>query len=354
VRLEDIGLTGSFGSQFQSPQLMSFVPGRVVAEHKERYGVVTAEGEYDCEVVGRLRFTAEGREDFPVVGDWVAVSPHGDDKAIIHEVLPRHSILERLAVGRYAETQIIATNVDVALIVVALDRDFVVNRIERYLTICRSADIEPVIVLSKTDLRSQQSVDAARDSIERRIEGVTTLAISSKSLAGYEELKGLIEQGKTYCLLGSSGVGKSTLINTLAGSAVLDTGRIGATTNRGRHVTTHRELVVLAGGGCLIDNPGMREVGTADAVEGLATTFADVVQLARQCRFSDCQHITEAGCAVKAALRDGTIDEESFANYQKMEREQAHYQSSVAERRKKEKQFGKKVKQYKNLKRQGR
>ena len=352
--LAGIGLTRSLASLFQSPQLISFLPGRVVAEHRERYRVATVEGEYNCEVAGRLRYSATGRADFPAVGDWVAVAPHTDDDAIIHSVLPRQSVIARSATGKPAERQIIATNVDVALIIVALDRDFVVNRIERYLTICRSAGVDPVIVLSKTDLLDQHSVDAARWEVEGRIAGVTILPVSSSSLAGYEELKALIEHGRTYCLLGSSGVGKSTIINTLAGDRVLETGGISSSTNRGRHVTTHRELVLLPEGGCLIDNPGMREVGTADVPEGLEITFNEVVELARQCRFHDCQHATESGCAVQAALRDGSLDQASYENYQKLEKEQAHYQSNIAERRRAQKSLGKTVKQYKKLRPKGR
>ncbi|NQU38035.1 MAG: ribosome small subunit-dependent GTPase A [Actinobacteria bacterium] len=354
MRLANIGLTQALKSRFQSPQFASFIAGRVVAEHRERYDVITSEDDYDCEVVGRLRFNAEGRDDFPAVGDWVAVSPHGSGKGIIHHVLERHSTLERQAVGKYAEKQIIASNVDVALIVVALDRDFVVNRIDRYLTICRGANIEPVVVLSKTDLVSHISVAAAKQEIENRHEGVSVLAISSHSRDGYNELRGLLTAGKTYCLLGSSGVGKSTLVNTLVGSTVLDTGEIGTTTNKGRHVTTHRELVVLPDGGCLIDNPGMREVGTADAAEGLADTFVDIAQLTHECRFRDCQHLTETGCAVKAALAEGTIDEASLESFQKLEREQAHYQASDAQKRSKAKQLTKRIKSAKSSKGSGR
>lgn len=229
----------------------------------------------------------------------------------------------------------------------AVDRDYSVNRLERYLTICYSSGVSPVIVLTKTDLISEQKLAEIIESIDLRIKNTPVIAISNETRNGYAELSKMIEKGKTYCMLGSSGVGKSTLLNNLSGRTIMKTDSIGAGTNRGKHVTSHRELIVLESGGILIDNPGMREVGIADLAGGLETTFDMIISLSKSCRFKDCTHTTETGCAVIEAVEKGEIDRDSYENYLKMEREKAHFESTVAERRKKDKVFGKMMKDYK-------
>ncbi|MDD5765491.1 MAG: ribosome small subunit-dependent GTPase A, partial [Candidatus Marinimicrobia bacterium] len=326
--------------------LTEFETGRIIAEHKERYVVRTINGEFDAEITGNLRFTAKSREDFPAVGDWVALTTYDPDFAIIHRILPRFSVIKRQAVGQYGEIQIIAANIDYAFIVQAVDRDFNINRLERYLTICHSSKVKPVIVLSKIDL-----IDAARlaeltESIKTRIEDVPVLAISNETQSGYETVRRFIEKGKTYCLLGSSGVGKSTLLNNLSGKVVMKTDAISQSTNKGRHVTSHRELIILDNGGILIDNPGMREVGIADTANGLEITFDRILEFAQNCKFKDCTHTHETGCSVLAAVESGKIDRASYENYLKMEREKAHFESTVAERRQRDKAFGKMLKNY--------
>ena len=229
----------------------------------------------------------------------------------------------------------------------AVDRDFNVNRIERYLTICYSSKVQPIIVLTKTDLISELRLTKIMESIKLRIKDVPVLAISNETQNGYAALKSIIEKGKTYCMLGSSGVGKSTLLNNLSGKTIMKTDAISQSSNRGRHITSHRELIVLEGGGILIDNPGMREVGIADTTNGLETTFDNIVRLAQTCKFKDCTHTNEVGCAVLQAVETGEIDKYSYENYLKMEREKAHFESSVAEKRRKDKVFGKMMKNYK-------
>lgn len=228
-----------------------------------------------------------------------------------------------------------------------MDRDFSINRIERYLAICFSSKVSPIIVLTKTDLLDEQAIAELLGSVRQRIQNVPVIAISNETQAGYEELRTFIEKGKTYCMLGSSGVGKSTLLNNLSGRSVMKTNAISASTHKGRHVTTHRELIVLEQGGILIDNPGMREVGVGDAGEGLAATFGRVADTARHCRFKDCTHTHEAGCAVLEAVAEGAIDKGAYENYLKMKREEEHYEASLAERRKRDKDFGKMLKNYK-------
>ena len=345
--LEDLGYTDDLEQYRIENGLEAFTIGRVVAEHKERYVVKTADKEYDAEILGNLRFSAQSRSDFPAVGDWVAIIAYDDDKALIHAVLTRKSAIERQAVGKKGEKQIIATNIDKAFLVLAVDRDFSVNRIERYLAICHSSKVEPIVVLGKIDLLDDDVVAKLKESVRKRIKEVPILTISNESKQGIDELKKMLVKGKTYCLLGSSGVGKSTLLNTLLGQQLMQTDAISEHSSRGRHVTTHRELKVLESGGIIIDNPGMREIGMADSGTGIEVTFGTILELANQCRFKDCSHTTETGCAVLAALERGTIDSASYENYLKMLREQQHFESTVAEKRKKDKDFGKLMKNYK-------
>jgi len=343
---QDLGYTSTLESYRIEKKLDSFEVGRIIAEHKDRYVVKTPEEEFDSELVGSLRFTAESRSDFPAVGDWVAFSEYDEGKALIHSIFPRHSTIERQAVGKSGEIQIIASNIDYGLIVQAVDRDFNLNRLERYLTICNASNVEPVIVLSKTDLISTSELESFIDQISHRIKGISIIPVSKLS-TGYEQLEALIEEGKTYCLLGSSGVGKSTLLNSLAGQEQMKTGEISSSVNKGRHITSHRELIVLDSGGILIDNPGMREVGIADTEGGLEITFESILEYAQNCRYNDCTHMHELGCAILAAVESGEIDADSYANFQKMEKEKMHFESDLLERKKKDKDFGKMVKQVK-------
>jgi ribosome biogenesis GTPase len=350
MKLKDLGYNDGFEYYRKEQALDGFEVGRVISEHKERYVVKTPAHEFDSELVGNLRYTAESRHDFPAVGDWVAFSAYDEDKALIHAIYPRNSIIERQAVGKTGQVQIIATNIDCGLIVQAVDRDFNINRLERYLTICHASRVEPVIVLSKTDLIGNAELDSLTDQIQRRIKDVTIVPVSNQT-SGYGKLETVLEVGKTYCLLGSSGVGKSTLLNNLAGEEQMKTGDMRTDVNKGKHTTSHRELFVLDSGGILIDNPGMREVGIADTASGLEITFDAIFAAAQHCRFKDCTHMHEKGCAVLAAVENGEIDEASYANFRKMEKEKLHFESDALERKRKDKNIGKIIKNYKKQKR---
>jgi ribosome biogenesis GTPase len=345
--LEDLGYNDTLEKFKTDNNLDSFETGRVIAEHKERYKVTTTTGEFEAEILGNMRFTAKTREDFPAVGDWVSLKTYESGFAIIHKILPRFSIIKRQAVGQFGEVQVIAANIDYAFIVQAVDRDFNINRLERYLTICNSSKVSPIIVLSKIDLINELKVSEVLESIKTRIKNVLVIAISNETHNGYEEINAVIKKGKTYCLLGSSGVGKSTLLNNLSGNSIMRTDTISQSTNRGKHVTSHRELIVLQNGGILIDNPGMREVGIADSEGGLEITFNKIVDLSQDCKFKDCTHTNEAGCSVLEAVENGSIDRASYENYLRMEREKAFFESTVAERRKRDKIFGRITKNYK-------
>lgn len=345
--LDDLGYDLELENYRKSQNLDVFEVGRVILEHKERYVVKTDKGDYDGEIIGNLRFTAHNRSDFPAVGDWVAIAEYDHDKVLIHAVFPRKTIIERQAIGKQGEKQIIATNIDYAFIVQAVDRDFNVNRIERYLTICYTSKVKPIIVLNKIDLIGDSELSELVSKVQERIKQVPIIPISNASQKGLTQLKEQIKKGKTYCLLGSSGVGKSTLVNNLSGEELMKTNSISTSTNKGRHVTSHRELIVLENGGILIDNPGMREVGITDSKKGLDITFNEITELSKNCKFKDCTHTTEVDCAVLKAVESGTIAKLSYENFLKMEKEKEHFESTVAEKRKKDKDFGKMIKSFK-------
>lgn len=347
MRLEDLGYTNTLEKFRIENKLDNFETGRVIAEHKERFIVKNTGGEYEAEITGNMRFTAKSREDFPAVGDWVAIQPYDKGFAIIHKLFPRVSVIKRQAVGQFGEVQIIASNIDVAFLVQAIDRDYNINRLERYLTVCNSSKIEPVIILSKIDLIGEERLSEIQGNIRSRIKDVPVIAISNESKVGYDALLSFIEKRKTYCMLGSSGAGKSTLLNNLSGRALMKTDAISNSSARGKHITSHRELFVLENGGILIDTPGMREVGIADSADGLEMTFNIILSLSADCRFKDCTHTGETGCRVMQAVEKGEIDSASYENFLKMEREKAHFTSSMTERRKKDKQFGKMLKNFK-------
>lgn len=344
MTLEALGYSDELEHYRQEHHLDAFDVGRVVAEHKERYAVRTAEGEFDAELIGNLRFSARERADFPAVGDWVAIQAYDERKALIHAVFPRKNRIERRAVGKHGEEQIIAANIDYAFIVQAVGWDFNINRIERYLAICNVANVAPIILLNKIDLIGEPELNTLVESVRARAGEAPVIPISNETRQGYPELNEWIQPGKTYCLLGSSGVGKSTLINNLSGRELMKTNAISESTQKGRHVTSHRELAVLPGGGILIDNPGMREVGLTDSAGGLEMAFSAIAELAEDCKFKDCTHTKEPGCAVLAAVESGDLDEKALDNFLKMEREQEHYGATVAERRRKDKAFGKMAK----------
>ena len=347
MTLEQLGYTAQLEQFRKDNQLEDLDVARVIAEHRESYVVRSEKSEYHAEIIGNLRYNAQNRSDLPAVGDWVSIMEYDKDKAMIHKVFPRTSILERRAIAKGDDNQIIATNIDFAFIVQAVDRDFSINRIERYLTICNSSGVSPIIILSKVDLVNDSTRKELIDSVKSRIKDHPIFPVSNETKYGIDNLESVIHKSKTYCLLGSSGVGKSSLLNTLAGNQSMKTDTISSHTGRGKHVTTHRELHLLKSGAILIDNPGMREVGIADFSEGLDITFNKIIELSEDCKFKDCKHINESGCAVLEALENGELNLSSYDNYQKMEREKDHYELSTFEKRQKDKGFGKMVRQVK-------
>lgn len=308
----------------QSSSSLPLVPGRVVRQERGLLTVQTAERAFLARPAGRLLHHAPGAEALPTIGDWVALNvPSGEGEALLQAVLPRHSVLMRREAGSEHEGQLIAANLDVVFLVTGLDGNFNPRRIERALTVAWNSGAAPVVVLSKADL--DEGVSTRVLEVKALAPGVPVLALSALEGTGIDALRALLPAGKTGALLGSSGVGKSTLVNRLLGEARLATQPVSAAEDRGRHTTTHRELFVLPHGGLLIDGPGMRELGLWGEEDGLDQAFADVLALATDCRFSDCAHRREPGCAVRAAVEAGHLSEERLASFEKLQREQAYH-----------------------------
>ena len=323
MNLEKLGWTSSFEEAFRSFGEDGLTPGRIAAGFTHLYRVLTGEGELLAEVAGRFRHQAGGPQDFPAVGDWVALEPRPDEgRATIHAVLPRKSAFVRKAAGDTVHAQVLAANVDTVFLVGGLDGDFNPRRIERALVLAWESGAVPVVLLNKADLCAE--ADARGREVEAVAPGVPVHVVSGRSGDGMEALAPYLAPGRTVALLGSSGVGKSTIVNRLLGEERQRTSEVREHDQRGRHTTTYRELIVLPGGAVLVDTPGLREIQLWGTEEGLDIAFDDVARLARGCRFRDCRHRGEPGCAVLAAVEAGELDEERLASHRKLEAELRH------------------------------
>ena len=315
-----------------------------------RYLIRGEADDVPAELTGRFLHLAESAVELPCVGDWVCVQYRdGGAQASIHHVLPRRSFLRRKAAGRDVEFQMIAANIDVAFVVQSCHFDFNVQRLERYLVMARDGHVEPVVLLTKTDLVNQDTLDQLVGRIRARGVNARIVCLSNVTGLGVEQVRELIASGRTYCMLGSSGVGKTTLINGLIGGGALEIGAV-SHTGEGRHTTTRRQLIVLEQGGLLIDMPGMRELGILGAREGIGETFADINALAQGCRYTDCRHAGEPGCAVRAAIERHELGEEHLRNFLKLQKEADFNELSYIDRRKKDRAFGRFLHTYKKQK----
>ncbi len=343
MKLEDLGYDAFFESNLKKLDLNSYLVARVIAEYKEAYRVRSVTGEYLAKITGKQMFNALSRTDYPAVGDWVAITELNKEQAVIHKILPRKTILKRKYSSRQ-ESQIIATNIDLAFVIESVDRDYNLNRFERYFVLAKDGNIKPVIVLNKIDLISDAELNLKIDQIQGRFNDVDIIPTSAIAERGLDELMRYVTRGKTYCFLGSSGVGKSSLINKLLGRDAIKIREISHRTGRGKHATTSREIYFLENGGIVIDNPGMREVGMADSNAGIGDVFGEITALSEDCKYVDCTHTHEPGCAVLDAVQSKELDEDKYSNYVKLKKEAEYYSMTELEKRRKGRQFGKFVK----------
>jgi len=343
--LESMGFDNWFKKQLDADKLEKWEIARVVSVHKDSYMVTDGENDIFAEVTGKLMYSVESTEDMPTTGDWVYVEFYDEHShAIIHDVLKRKSILKRKSSGRKIDFQLIAANINTAFIIQSLNYNFNLRRLERYLVMVNESGIVPVVLLSKSDLVSKAETERALDSVQLISPETEIIAFSNETGEHLANIHNLLQPGGTYCLLGSSGVGKTTLLNSLIGEERYDTKTVSKIDSKGRHTTTSRELIKLKNGALLIDTPGMRELGNMSVSSGIDETFTEISRLSESCQFSDCQHINEKGCAILSAIDNDELSEERYKNYIKMKNESAFNEMSYLDRKKKDKKLAKLIK----------
>jgi len=343
VSLNDIGLDSWFEQHVLAHCGEGQSVARVMAVDRDRLVVHDGENELSAELLGKFFYGAERATAFPCVGDWVCLEHHDSETATsnqfnkfasIHTVLPRKTLLKRKASGYDDEFQLLAANIDTAWIVMACDYDFHVRKLERFLVLVNEGKIEPVLILTKTDLMHPEDIEDILFDIEDAGIHIKVIQLSNKTGAGLAQLRKLIQPTKTYCMVGSSGVGKSSLMNQLLGADKFETQAVSAN-GEGRHTTVRRHLMLLEQGGMIVDMPGMRELAIAEVSEGIEESFEDILELALSCRFSNCGHSNEPGCAIVAAIENDELDIDHYDNYLKIQKESAHHKTShIKERRK--------------------
>jgi ribosome biogenesis GTPase len=336
--LKTLGWSESFAATFAPFAARGCVPARVAVQQRGQYLLYTDRGELRGEAAGKIHYTARGSDDFPAVGDWVAVKATGSgDRALIEGILPRKTEFSRKVPGNRTAKQVLASNIDVVFLVSGLDGDFNVRRLERYLVLAKRSGAMPVVLLNKADLLDDPA-DLLHEA-EAVARGAQVVLMSARTELGFDTLRSHLGPGITGALLGSSGVGKSTILNRLLGEERFRTQEVRESDSRGRHTTARRELVLIPSGGLLIDTPGMRELQLWDEGEGVQASFDDIEQLALRCKFTDCRHENEPGCAVRQALEDGSLEEDRLEGYRKLMRELGYQArktdrpSSIAEKK---------------------
>ena len=322
ITLNEYGWNNTHEVNWKQINSEKYVPGRITLEHKKMYRVATTEGEWLSVCSGTMQYEATERKDYPAVGDWVAVEKMpGEERGIIHTILPRTSLFSRQVAGFTIAEQIIAVNIDIVFLVMSMNNDFSARRLERYLVATYDSGATPVVVLTKKDVCDNPSFYI--EEAQRIALGAEIFGVSNVTGEGIDELAALLKNNKTAALLGSSGVGKSSLMNAICGSEMMAVQDIRKDDDKGRHTTTHRELVKIPEGGILIDTPGMREFQLWDNNESLDSGFQDINDLANKCKFNDCRHSNEPGCAIQDALSTGDLAEDRYSSYLKLQKELA-------------------------------
>lgn len=342
MNLDELGFSNWFQEKIDFTKLNEYKIARVIAVNKDSYIIKNEKNDVIAELTGKMVFGADSPLDYPTVGDWVYAQYLDEGSfAVIHEILPRKSILKRKTSGKKIEFQLIAANIDTAFIIQSLDFNYNLRRLERYLVMVNESNIHPVVLLSKSDLISPNELEEKISEIHAAMPVIQIVAFSNINNCGLDGVKKILNFGKTFCLLGSSGVGKTTLLNSLLDKELFETQAVREKDGKGRNTTTRRQLINLNNGAMVIDTPGMRELGNIGIESGLNDTFDEIAVLSSQCRFNDCSHTHENKCAVLTALKNGKISRERYQNYIKMKKESIYNEMSYFAKRQKDKQFGK-------------
>ncbi|MBI2399899.1 MAG: ribosome small subunit-dependent GTPase A [Deltaproteobacteria bacterium] len=342
ISLKELGFDEWFKTHSNALRQEGHDIARVSAVDRGSYLVKNELREIPAELAGKFYFRVESSIDLPCVGDWVTVQYHNDDtEAIIHGVFPRKTFLRRKCAGENVDFQMIAANIDIAFIVQSCHFDFNMKRLDRYLVMAADGHVKPIVILTKTDLISPGELEQKLAAIKQASAVSRVFALSNMTGSGFDEFQQLLITGKTYCLLGSSGVGKTTLINRLTGQNTFNTKAVSGT-GEGTHATTRRQLIFLDKGSMLIDTPGMRELGLLG--DGVDQGFEDIFELSEKCRYANCGHTQETDCAVLAAVTNGELSEERYSSYMKLKKESAYHEMSYADKRKKDRAFGRFIK----------
>jgi len=341
-KLREIGFDEWFLETVLPETLEHFDLARVVAVHKDKYTLSNGEFDIKSELIGKIIFSASSPLDYPAVGDWVLANFFDENTfSIIHQILPRKSLLKRKTPGKKVDFQLICANIDVGFIVQSLNENFNLRRLERYLVMVNEINIRPIVLLSKSDLLPLGDIISRIQDIHKIMPHLEVIPFSNENESGLNSVKEIMKPCQTYCLLGSSGVGKTTLINNLVGESKFKTKTVSKKESKGRHATTHRQLIKLDGGAMIIDTPGMRELGNFSIDTGLDETFSEITVLSKKCHFNDCTHVGERGCAVLEAVENGQLPYERYQNYIKIIKESTYNEMSYLEKRRKDRQFGK-------------